>query len=278
MRQCPGTSVTTGLPCGRRNPRDDAPEDWACPYHKPGYVPKIKVRIHPRKYAPDEVIAHTKTTAAEHQLAMRFAAGHHFEGQVKQITVRDNFEWFITEASRIAVDMELGTWVDPQSGKLWEGGRFSRQRLGEVLGFPNARYSPPSFMDEPKFSRAVQWERIRREADMRMSSQTVKPLVSVAASAFLTELLNRALNHPEKISDRELITETRKYVEMLVSWDEGSKEKPHIQQTLTLLIQNINGLPASSRLKVRSMLGREMERGIDAIRQISETVSVQESA
>ena len=201
----------------------------------------------------------------------RFASGR-YKGQVKQAVVREHFREFCEEAAKIAVDMEQGLWVDPETGKVWSSGRFSRTRIGEVMGFPNARFAPPSFLLEPHFPKACEWERVKREANMRMSADNVKPLVAVAASGFLMELLDRVLNRPEEISNRELLTETRKYVQMLVDWDAGTNDKPHIQTTINLLIQNIKGLPQGSRAKVMRLVGNEVEHAQLALTAMAKSI------
>ena len=217
------------------------------------------------------------TPPSEYPPDMLFPAGHRYAGQPKHVATKQNFRWFVEAAARMALDMEQGTWLDPRTGELWPGGRYSRARIGAELGFPRAHEKTPSFLRDPVFPRAVEWERVKREASMRMSADNVKPLVAVATSGLIMELLDRVLNQPRSIADRELLTETRKYVNLLVEWDRGKPQKPHIQQTLQILFQNIQGLPATSRAKVKRLLGNELERGLATLREVSAQIGESES-
>ena len=214
-------------------------------------------------------------TALERQRkTLRFQSGK-WKGQTKVSVVKKHFRELLEEAAAIALAMEDGSWVDPMTGKLHETRRIERKKIGIAMGFSVDEFLP-TFLREPAWSRGLEWARVQREATMRMSAATVKPMVSVAASAMLMELLNRVLNNPESMKDRELVVECRKYIEMLVAWDEGSKQKPLIQNTIQLLIQNINGLPDKSRTKVMRMVGHEVERAVDAMRQLAREVRPEE--
>jgi len=221
--------------------------------------------------APKPVPLRFQGLEARRRAGEFFSSGK-YKGQKKADVVRERFREFCEEAARIAIDMEQKTWLDPETGALWDRHTYSRARIGQVLGFRNADQELPSFLEEPHFSRALEWERIRREANIRMSAENIKPLLSVIASGFVLETLSRVLNDPKGISNRELLTEGRKWVQMLVESDAGNAAKPGIQNTITILLQNIQGLPQASRRKVLRLVGGEVERAVETMKQLAQVV------
>lgn len=168
------------------------------------------------------------------------------------------------QAAAIAVDMEQGLWVDPDSRERWPVGRpVSKTAVARAMGYRVANRSTLSFMAEPQWSRALQFERLRREATSSADAGKVRQLVTLIANGLLLEAYRRVLLVPETIADRVLIVEARQYVEMGASLSGG--EPAHAREDqYAALSATLRRLPPSARVQFLHRYEAAMARGAAA--------------
>jgi hypothetical protein len=177
-------------------------------------------------------------------------------------------------AAEVAVDMERGIYRRA-NGQPWKGG-YSKVEIAFSMGYtarkPNGKL--PTFFKEPLFSRAVEWERRKRDATFRVSMKEAMPMLDSVVGGFLMEALRRVLLHPETIPSHVLFPELRKYIEMKGEYEGAFNVRPDVQQSINVFYQNVNGLPEEARAAALEMFKREMASLMDAGRQAQAVIDV----
>jgi hypothetical protein len=165
------------------------------------------------------------------------------------------------EAAAIAIDMEQGHWVDPETGEHWPEGRPpSKTRIARALGFAVANRKTLSFMREPEWTRTLQWERIRREADGNPSLSRAQRLVALISDGLLLELARRVLLTPGQIENRVLVTESRQFIELQTSLAAGQPVGQSAQAVLESFAQAVRRLPPAARARAAQLLQEDLGR------------------
>lgn len=169
--------------------------------------------------------------------------------------LRENERLLRARAAEIAVDMESGQWPG------WDKpGSYSRTEIAVAMGFSASTDGRLMFMREPDFSRFIEWERYKREANFRMSFSDVRPVLGVTTTALLLETTRRALLDPESFKNSELLDATRKYVALLGEMQEGAQKPKNVRETINVFVQNMNLLPESARKKALGLFANEMKQ------------------
>lgn len=185
-----------------------------------------------------------------------------------QARPRDAAAKLRAQAAVIAIDMEQARWVDPNTGQRWpEGKALSRTRIAQAMGYSVADGRPLAFMREPEWTRALEYERIRRETDGTLTPQRLSYLLSVANRGMLAEITRRVLLEPEAIPDRTLFTEARKFIEMQAALVNPGSGKD-LEASLGTFMAQIRLLPPAAREHALRALRGDMDRLVNTIRSL----------
>jgi hypothetical protein len=176
----------------------------------------------------------------------------------------DDYERLLERGAELAVDMEEGRY-QKADGSYWVGA-YSKSEINVALGGRRVTKGlhHPAWMDEPRFSNWVQFERIKRTAHSKMSIDEAKPLVAVGAGALLLELVKRALTKPESIGNRELFLETRKWVELLKDIDDRQEDKSDPRTIINNFFLSVNRLPKGAGEKAMALFETDLTRTMAA--------------
>lgn len=162
-------------------------------------------------------------------------------------------------ASAIAIDMEQGRWTDPDTGERWpEGKPLSKTAVARAMGYSVANGKTLAFMREPEWTRALEYERIRRNGD-------IGPMLSATTKAMAAEIMRRVMIEPESIPDRVLLPEFRQLVELQAGLARPSA-KFSLEEYLRDFAANLRLLPPKSREAAVRSMQNDAERYMAATR------------
>lgn len=171
--------------------------------------------------------------------------------------LHDNDERLRRRAAELAVDMEQGAY---DGDVPYEPGSHTKANVAAALGFDRYRqmHKGYRFMREPDWSRALTWERTKREVHYGMSLADTRPVLRTVVSALLIETCRRALEEPASFRNGELLDATRKYLELLGT-SEGQSKPTDVRSTVNVFLQNVQLLPEAARTKALGLFENEIE-------------------
>ncbi len=151
-------------------------------------------------------------------------------------------------------------WCAPD-GSAYTGAP-SKSAIAVHMGFKPTRDSTPSFLQEPDFSRAVEFERIRRvvQGSTRMTKDEIAVLASMIARAGMIEAARRFVVEPGKISTRDLLAETRNYARLAADVGPEGQGDRGVHQTINVFFEAAARLPPRAREKFLGMYDDSMKR------------------
>jgi hypothetical protein len=158
----------------------------------------------------------------------------------------------------LAVDMERGVYIKPGEKRPWDRG-YSRGEVARAMG-----YSPnnglPAIFEEPEFSRAIEWERLRRDAVYRLEMQAMMPVLKAGSTALIMEVTRRAFVEPEKIPANVLFAEARKFVTMVAEFGSDQSKDHDVQKQINNFFISVDGLPEEGRAAAGGIMREELKR------------------
>jgi hypothetical protein len=174
-------------------------------------------------------------------------------------------EQYRERAAVIAVDMERGLFVrtNPQSGQkeAWTGG-YQRTAIGKQLGFKVHNGKLPKCLRSPEFERAVEWERIRRDAAYRVTLKEALPQLDVVMGGFLREAQRRVLSkRVEQIDDRVVFGELRRLIAMKAETEGATSPRGQgVHITINEFRAQIAQLPEEAQAIAIGLYKKQLER------------------
>ena len=167
------------------------------------------------------------------------------------------------QAAKIAVDMERGIYINTD-GSNWKGG-YSRTKVARDLGYTVGNGILPKPFESPDFERAVEWERIKRDASYRVALKEALPQTDVVLGGLLHEAQRRVLSgEVRKIDDRVLFGELRQYMAMKSQHEASLNPRGDIHITINDFRKQIEQLPAEAREVALGLFANEMRMISDA--------------
>jgi hypothetical protein len=185
------------------------------------------------------------------------------DGRSKAKYVKDHMGELRERAAAIAVDMEEGMLHNAEGEPTvkWEG-PVDKRAIVRRLGF-SGKWDLPAFMAEPAFTRAMEFERIRRVASStnRMGKDEVATLASMIGRAGMLEVARRFVMDPESINNRELLPESRAFARMAAEI-EGAQSggSGNVHQTINVFFEAAGRLPPKAREKFLGIFDASMKK------------------
>lgn len=151
-------------------------------------------------------------------------------------------------AAVIAVDMERGVYR--KGGRPWTNG-ISITEIMRAMGYyirpsDNRRNFTPVIFKEPEWGRAVEWERIKRDASYRLEMEGLMPLMRVGLNAMLFEVIRRAMVDPQNIPSHVLFAETRKMMDVVAEFGR-QKKASEVDDMMAKFMETVKHLPEGAR-------------------------------
>jgi hypothetical protein len=178
----------------------------------------------------------------------------------------DKVQEFRERAAQIAVDMERGIFMS-RSRKAdhhmepWSG-PYSRPTIAHTIGFNMANGKLPKCLRSPEFERAVEWERIRRDAAYRITLKEAAPQLDVVMGGFLREAQRRVLTkRVETIDDRTVFGELRRLFELKSGIESANDPRgANVQQTVNDFRTQILLLPPEAQETAMALFRQQLAR------------------
>lgn len=153
-------------------------------------------------------------------------------------------------AAILAVDMERGMYrKESKDSREWKGS-YSIAEIMRAMGYyvreNGKRGNNPVIFREPEWSRAVEWERLKRDASYRQEIDGLMPMMKVGLNAMLMQIIERALVRPESIPDHVLFPETRKMMDMVAEFGK-QKQESELDNMAEQFMKTVKGLPEGAR-------------------------------